>query len=266
MFTTTRRSSWSLYGWVIYNYKHPIELIHNNNSISYYCRFLFGACCQLIGSSDTTLEDYNKPLLDSVDSLTDNENRITFSTISGGSDSILLESPKPLTSTDKASVHLSSNTPGGIYSQEQPSFGYGSFISSEGPTVITSSNKENASNTKPPYQTKPTSTKYGNSDKYVLIQTLSNNKNEVSAKPGISENEISSIESIILMLNDTKNGPQYNNINKNENFYITTKLPSITTKKPTIYNVAQTTSHISIYTPSPTSSSFATIFEKIPTL
>lgn len=233
----------------------------------YYCRFLFGACCQLIGSSDTTLEDYNKPLLDSIDTLTDNENRITFSTISEGSDSIVLESPKPLASTDKASIYLSSNAPGEIYSQELPSFGSGSFSSSEGPTIIPSSNKKKAPNTKQPYPTKPLSTKYGNTDKYVLIQTLSNNKNEVSAKPGMSENEISSIESIILMLNDTKTGPQYNtNLNKNENFYITTKLPAITTKKPTIYNVTQTTSHISIYTPSPTSSSFATMFEKIPTL
>lgn len=235
----------------------------------YYCRFLFGACCQLIGSSDTTLEDYNKPLLDSIDTLTDNENRITFSTISGGSDSILLESTKPLTSTDKplTSIYLTSNAPDGMYSQELPSFGSDSFSSSEGPTIITSSNKKKVPNTKQPYPTKPTTTKYGNTDKYVLIQTLSNNKNKVSAKPGISENEISSIESIILMLNDTKTGPQYNtNSNKNEIFYITTKLPSITTKKPTIYNVTQTTSHISIYTPSPTSSSFATIFEKIPTL
>lgn len=229
----------------------------------YYCSFLFGACCQLVGSSDTTLEDYNKPLLDTIDTITDNENRITFSTISGGSDSILLESPKPLTSTDKASIYLSSNTPGEIYSQEIPSFGSGSYSSSEGSTIITSSYKKKVPNTKSPYPTKPTSTKYGNTDKYVLIQTLSNNKNEVSAKPGISENEISSIESIILMLNDTKAGPQYNT---NDNFYITTKLPSITTKKPTIYNVTQTTSHISFYTPSPTSSSFATIFEKIPTL
>lgn len=214
------------------------------------------------------LEDYNKPLLNSIDTFTGNDNRVTISSGFGGSDSILFETTRPITTTDKNSIYLSSNAPGQVYSHELPSLVTNSFGTSEGSTIIVSSNKKKIPNTKLPYQNKPTTTKIGNTDKYVLVQTLSNNKNEVSAKPGISDNEISSIESIILMLNDTKTGPQYNTDlnNKHEQYFITTKLPGSTTKKPTIYNLTYTTSHTSIYTPSSTPSTLSSIFEKIPQL
>lgn len=232
-----------------------------------HSRFLFGACCQLSGSSETILEEYNKPLLNSVDPFTGNDNRITIGAGFGEGDTILLESTRPVTSTDKTTIYLSSNAPGQVYSQELPTLVTNTFSTSDGSTIIGTSNKKKVPNTKQPYQTKPTSTKYGSTDKYVLVQTLSNNKNEVSGKPGISDNEISSIESIILMLNDTKTGPQYNTeLNKHENFFITTKLPVSSTKRPTIYNVTYTTLHTSVYSPSSTPSSLAAIFEKIPTL
>lgn len=221
-------------------------------------------------SSENILEEYNKPPLNSVDTFTGADNRVTITGGFGGSDSILLESTRPVTSTDKTSIYLSSHAPGQVYSHEIPSTS--TFGTSEGTTIIGSTtNKKKVPNTKQPHQTKPTTIKFGNTDKYVLVQTLSNNKNEVSAKPGISDNEISSIESIILMLNDTKTGPQYNtDLNKHENFYITTKLPGSTAKRP-LYNVTYvTTSHntvtTSIYSPSSTVSPLATIFEKIPTL
>lgn len=233
--------------------------------------FLFGACCQL-NASETLIEDYNRPILNPIDTFTGSDNRVTITGGFDGSDSILLESTRPGTSTDKTStIYLASNVPGQVYSQEVPTRVTNAYGSSEGTTLIgTTLNKKKIPNTKQPYQTKPTSIKYGNTDKYVLVQTLSNNKNEVSSKPGISDNEISSIESILLMLNDTNTGPQYNtDLNKPDNFYITTKLPASTTKRPTLYNVTYTTSHnsvsTSIYSQSSTPSSLATIFEKIPT-
>lgn len=67
---------------------------------------------------------------------------------------------------------------------------------------------------KPAFRPKPTK-KPSNGDKYVLVQTINHDspiKTETPAKPQgtMSDNDIESIESIILMLNDTKTGPQYN--------------------------------------------------------
>lgn len=70
-----------------------------------------------------------------------------------------------------------------------------------------------------PKPTHPTNVN-SNDDGLVLVQTLSNdqkteNSNE-TAKPNtatMSENDIESIESIILMLNDTNTGPQYESSN-----------------------------------------------------
>lgn len=73
---------------------------------------------------------------------------------------------------------------------------------------------------KPAFRPKPTKVIQINtpdSDKYVLIQTI-NHDVEVPVKvatptkqnSAMTDNDIESIESIILMLNDTKTGPQYN--------------------------------------------------------
>lgn len=234
-------------------------------------------------------DDYNKPLLNPIETFSGNDNRVTVNGGYDGSDTILLETSRPVTSTDKTSIYLSSHTPGQLYSSELPTHVTNTFDTT---TLIGTSNKKKVPNTKLPYITKPTSIKYGSTDKYVLIQTLSNDKNGISHKPGtISDNEINSIESIILMLNDTKTGPQYNTESKpqttfdyasnsipnkygtttaNGNFFITTKLPSSTqsTKRP-LYNVTYATTHnvqTSIFSPSSTPSSITTIFEKIPTL
>ncbi|XP_041776090.1 serine protease filzig [Anopheles merus] len=59
-----------------------------------------------------------------------------------------------------------------------------------------------------PKPTQPSSNESGS--QYVLVQTISNDtKNDTQAKPTVSMNNIPSIESIILMLNDSNVGPQY---------------------------------------------------------
>lgn len=112
---------------------------------------------------------------------------------------------------------------------------------------------------KPGFKPKPTK---NNQNKFVLVQTIDHNK--PSNKHGsMSDNDIESIESIILMLNDTKTGPQYstdpsvdtsygstgstNAIDYNKygqsSYYITTKFPSSTPQPPS-------TSYV--YSPEPT--------------
>lgn len=76
---------------------------------------------------------------------------------------------------------------------------------------------------KPAFRPKPTK-KPSNGDKYVLVQTINHDspiKTETLAKPQgtMSDNDIESIESIILMLNDTKTGPQYNTGSSTEAAY-----------------------------------------------
>lgn len=246
-------------------------------------RFLFGACCQLSPSIEIVTNNYNKPVLSSIDTFNGNDNRVTVNGNYGAGDTILLETSRPIaTSTDKTTIYLSSHSPGQVYSSELPTHVTDSFDTA---TIITTGNKKKkVPSTKPSsqYYTKPT--KFGTTDKYVLVQTLSNDKNH--QKPGaISENEINSIESIILMLNDTKTGPQYNtdaaglfpgkygSSSSSGNFYITTKLPSSSsgiqhTKTP-LYNVTYATTHnvqTAIFTQTPTPSTLTALFEKIPTL
>lgn len=73
---------------------------------------------------------------------------------------------------------------------------------------------------KPQFRPKPTSNKFA-TDKYVLVQTISHDKHDAPTKPQgtMSENDIESIESIILMLNDTKTGPQYNTESRPQTTY-----------------------------------------------
>lgn len=71
---------------------------------------------------------------------------------------------------------------------------------------------------KPVFRPKPTKIVQINtpdSDKYVLIQTINHDvpvkvESPIKQQGAMTENDIESIESIILMLNDTKTGPQYN--------------------------------------------------------
>lgn len=244
--------------------------------------------------NEAVIDDYNKPLLNPLDTFNGNDNRVPSNSGYGESDTVLIETSKPTTS-----IFLASHSPGQVYSPELPS-----HVTESLTTFGTlNPNKKKVQNTKQPHQTKPTPSKYGTTDKYVLVQTLTNDKNVPSSKPGnggpVYENEINSIESIILMLNDTKTGPQYNTDGKPQttyeytssglptkygssssssgSFYITTKLPSSTTpvpisyvpstKRPQLYNVTYTTSQnaiTSLFTPSSTPST--TLFQKIPIL
>lgn len=78
-------------------------------------------------------------------------------------------------------------------------------------TVHINGNNNKNTYAKPQFRPKPTNNKFG-TDKYVLVQTITNDKQDGTTKPqsSMTENDINSIESIILMLNDTKTGPQYN--------------------------------------------------------
>lgn len=121
----------------------------------------------------------------------------------------------------------------------------------------TSSSPQKVTYAKPAFKPKPTKS---NPNKFVLVQTIDHNK--PSKHGSMSENDIESIESIILMLNDTKTGPQYstdptvvsnygasstNSIDYNKygssSYYITTKFPSSTPQPPS-------TSYV--YSPEPT--------------
>lgn len=218
-------------------------------------RFLFGACCQL-AQNEAIIDDYNKPVLNPLETFNGNDNHVAGTNGYGESDTILLETSHS-TSPPKSSIYLSSHTPSQVYSPEIPT-----QVTSSITTFGTiSSNKKKIQSTKQPYITKLTTpSKYGSTDTYILVQTLSNDKNNIAAssKPAnVYDNEISSIESIILMLNDTKTGPQYNTDIKTQttsglptkygssssllssspssptgSFYITTKLPASTTPNP----------------------------------
>uniref|UniRef100_A0AAG5DQX5 Peptidase S1 domain-containing protein n=1 Tax=Anopheles atroparvus TaxID=41427 RepID=A0AAG5DQX5_ANOAO len=64
---------------------------------------------------------------------------------------------------------------------------------------------------KPRPKPSPTPAANDGSGQYVLVQTISNDtkNNETQTKPTVSMNNLPSIESIILMLNDSSVGPQY---------------------------------------------------------
>lgn len=267
-----------------------IEVISN---LIFYS-FLFGACCQLTGSAESIVDnDYNKPF-ESIETFNGASNHVAVSSGGfGGSDSVLIEATRPTKrpTTDKAGIYLSSHAPGTVYTSELPTHVAGSY-------ETTVSHKARPTNTKSPStRPRPTPSKF-DADKYVLVQTLSNHKNEVSPKPqqgSISDNEIESIESIILMLNDTKTGPQYNSGSSKPrptfdftnpasadggNYYITTKLPSSTgrpvayvpptTKRPPLQGLTFTqtsnTVSTSVYSPSASPSTITTLFQKLPSL
>lgn len=278
-----------------------------------FCSFLFGACCQLNGSTNTSfIEEYNKPSSNTYGTppilFNGAHNHVTVSNGYVGSDSILIEaSPKPATSTtEKSGIYLSSSPSAGqVFSPELPTHMTGSYESTSGsPTTVhhsTSSNKNKVSYTKPHFRPKPTESKIG-TDKYVLVHTISNDKTEASQKPQIiSDNEIESIESIILMLNDTKTGPQYSTDTRppfgfdttntfisslpNGNNYITqvTKLPSSvrppqfattafvsSTKRPQLQTVTISSTYggisSAVYTPTPAPVTSSSVIVKGPTL
>lgn len=122
---------------------------------------------------------------------------------------------------------------------------------------------------KPIFKLKPTQNP-SSTEKYVLVQTISNDKQAEETptkKPSTNE----SIQSIILMLNGSNPGPEYSmNMNNNYNspttpsydstsmidrekygassYYITTKIPS-NANRPTTLNVPSTSY---VYSPSPT--------------
>lgn len=223
--------------------------------------FLFGACCQLSGSAEIITDDYKQPVLSTLDlNLVESQT----SSYSGydGSDSYLVETSYSPSSTEKSAIYLSSNAPGQTFSPEFPITHFGSYESSAS-NFITTTTKNKFTVTKQPTKPKPTSSKF-DTDKYVLVQTLSNDKNVASPKPSstISENEIESIESIILMLNDTKTGPHYTSNSRppfasESSIVISTKLPYPATRPST-------------YVPNTTRPSYQTIsqtvFEKVPTI
>lgn len=230
---------------------------------------MFGACCQL-AQNEAIIDDYNKPVLNPLETFNGNDNHVVGNNGYGESDTILLETSNP-TSPPKTSIYISSHSPSQVYGPEIPT-----QVTSALTTFGTlSTNKKKIHSTKQPYHTTKLTTpsKYGSTDTYILVQTLSNDKNNVaSSKPAnVYDNEISSIESIILMLNDTKTGPQYNTDIKTQttsgiptkygssssllsssspsstgSFYITTKLPASTTPNPI--------------------ATLTTLFQKIPTL
>lgn len=211
---------------------------------------MFGACCQLSGSTEVITDDYNKPLLNPID-FNGVDNHGSLNTGYDGSESILIETSRPVTTTEKSAIYLSSYAPGQTFSPELPTSLDGSTYETSAAANIFSTTTTKVKVTKPP---RTTSNKF-DTDKYVLVQTLSN---DASPKPqnGISDNEIESIESIILMLNDTKTGPHYTSHGKPEgsSYMTTTKL----TARPTSYE------------PTSTRPTFQTIsqtqFEKLPTI
>lgn len=101
---------------------------------------------------------------------------------------------------------------------------------------------------KPVFRPKPTKVVQINtpdSDKYVLIQTINHDvpvrvETPTKQHDAMTENDIESIESIILMLNDTKTGPQYNSESSSTESGSTFYHDDHTS---TIYGVQGTTSH-----------------------
>lgn len=232
-----------------------------SNEIASHCRFLFGACCQLSGSAEIVTDDYSQPVLSTLDfNLVDSQT----ASHSGydGSDSFLIETSLSPASTEKSSIYLSSSHgPEHTFSPELPSH-IGSYETAAS-SYITTTHKNRLTVTKQPTRPRPTSTKY-DADKYVLVQTLSNDKNDASPKPSntISDNEIESIESIILMLNDSKTGPHYTSNSRppfgsESSVVISTRLP-IPATRPSTY--VPTTTRPSYQTVS------QTVFEKVPTI
>ncbi|XP_062547487.1 serine protease filzig [Armigeres subalbatus] len=81
-----------------------------------------------------------------------------------------------------------------------------------GTEVLTTEKPLKITHPKPQFKPKPKPTKATEPNNFVLVHTISSdskdNENQTT-KPTVSANNIHSIESIILMLNDTNLGPQY---------------------------------------------------------
>lgn len=103
---------------------------------------------------------------------------------------------------------------------------------------------------------KPTQPSLNDGDKYVLVHTISNDKTQVSNKPDatISDNDIESIESIILMLNDTGSGSQYETATGSGGSSYNSVTPTYGTRKPSpsTTNEAPTSFYITTKLPSST--------------
>ncbi|XP_055540095.1 serine protease filzig [Wyeomyia smithii] len=107
---------------------------------------------------------------------------------------------------------------------------------------------------KPQFKPKPKPTPGTEANNYILVHTIStdseDNENQTS-KPTVSVHNIHSIESIILMLNETNLGPQYetdndNNDKKHDNKTQVTKIENVTLAQTTY----ETTSPETFATPS----------------
>lgn len=160
-----------------------------------------------------------------------------------------------------------------INSQQRPTFAHSDITHPGADTILIENNYPRPSTesytqttnkgtyAKPQFRPKPTNNKFA-TDKYVLVQTISNENGAAGGGTGgygggkpqgsISDNDIESIESIILMLNDTKTGPQYNTNGRPQTAYGsydysttqsgTTKYPTTTyvfassTKRPPIFS------------------------------
>ncbi|XP_029709065.2 serine protease filzig [Aedes albopictus] len=78
--------------------------------------------------------------------------------------------------------------------------------------VLTTEKPVKITHPKPQFKPKPKPTQATESNNYVLVHTISSNTKDTenqTTKPTVSVNNIHSIESIILMLNETNLGPQY---------------------------------------------------------
>lgn len=170
------------------------------------------------------------------------------------------EMPSHLAGSAEASEGLARPVASGLHaisinSQQRPTFGHSDITHPGADTILIENNygrpsTESYTQTtnkgtypKPQFRPKPTNNKFA-TDKYVLVQTISNenvnagggNGGYGSGKPqgSISDNDIESIESIILMLNDTKTGPQYNTNGRPQTSYgYDYSTQSGTTKYPT---------------------------------
>lgn len=191
---------------------------------------------------------------------TESDNDFTAAGISQISNTLLNEQQSPnfnrsdITHPDADSIL--------IEDQEQEINNYGQQSFSQTPIVSSTTQTVKVTYAKPQFKPKPTiSSAQSSKETYVLVHTISKPLDGETTKApdsSISENDINSIESILLQLNDTKSGQQINNndylssvysevtpsysssstdsidFNKygQTSFYITTNQPSSTTKQP----------------------------------
>ncbi|XP_055641026.1 serine protease filzig [Toxorhynchites rutilus septentrionalis] len=91
---------------------------------------------------------------------------------------------------------------------------------------------------KPLFKLKPKPTQTPESTNYVLVHTISSDPKDEenqTAKPTVSVNNIHSIESIILMLNETNLGPQYDTDSDTRTENVTITMTTMDTTSPATY-------------------------------